>query len=337
MDNFRRLMRGGDSGTLIVPGNPDESLLLKKLSGTAEGQRMPINRPAWTVEQIGLVRTWILEGGKFDGLDPEQPMIAMARRSVIESLSSEQINQRRGALLLERWKLALVDQPYQHGQTPLFDWIAGDQVDPQQIEQWIKMAEQEYQRRKTAVGIESQNAFAQGRIALFIPGSNYDYSEFAKMLSRRESSGVVRGYWDQSLDGPFIVLAATMSPAEVQQHLPQWVGAALVANLAPGLPAWFCDSVSLALDEGRRGRPRAASPDWTGAPPDIAQRWLDGRLDAQLKETVEQTAALAWRKERALLKEILKQLQSGHRLESLLQTRSGGSVVDFVSALLRSG
>jgi hypothetical protein len=44
---------------------------------------------------------------------------------------------------------------------------------------------------------------------------------------------------------------------------------------------------------------------------------------------------MAWRKQRGPLKEILQQLQSGQRLESLLQSRAGGSVADFVTALLQ--
>jgi mono/diheme cytochrome c family protein len=335
LDNFSRLLRGGDSGGLIVPGRPEDSLLIKKLTGMADGQQMPINRPKWTDEQIEWVRTWIREGARFDGLDPEQSVVELARRSAIESLSAEEINQRRSVLLLQHWKLALVDQPYQQGQTEHFDWIAGAKVDLPQIEQWVKLAEQEYRRREAALGIQPDNAFAKGRIALLIPESNYDYSEVAKMLSRREAGGRVRGYWDQSLEGPYLVVAASLSEAEVQEHLPLWIGSAMVANLAPGLPTWFCDSVAVALDEGRRGRPRAAPPAWSGAPSEVAQRWLEGRLEAQLQDAVHHTAAMAWRKQRGPLKEILQQLQSGQRLESLLQSRAGGSVADFVTALLQ--
>lgn len=336
LENFNRMLRGGDTGALVVPGNPDESLLIKKLKGTADGQQMPINRPKWSDEQIQLVSTWIREGARFDALDPEQSVIDLAQRSVIESLTPEQMNQKREELLLKNWKLAMVDQPFQQGQSEHFLWIAGDKVDAKRIEQWIKIAEQEYTQRQATLAIEPTNAYSQGRIALFVPGSNYDYTEFAKMLRRREVAGTERGYWSQTIEGPYIVLSPSLNDEQISEQLPQWIGAAMVANLAPSLPAWFCESVALTLGENRRGRPRPGTGTaWTGASAENVQRWMEGRLDAGTKEAFDQAAAATWKKQRQQLKEILKQVQSGQRLESLLQARSGGTVAAFVTVLLQ--
>lgn len=336
LENFTRILQGGDSGTMIVPGNPDDSLLIKKLKGTADGQQMPINRPKWSAEQIELVSTWIREGARFDGLDPAQSVVDLAQRSAIRSLTAEQLAQRRADLLLKNWKLALVDQPYQQGESEHFAWIAGDKVDAKRIEQWIRIAEQEYKQRQSSLGIEPSNTYSQGRIALFVPGSNYDYTEFAKMLSRREVTGSVRGYWDQTIEGPYMVLSPAISDEEVSDLLPQWIGAAMVANLAPSLPAWFCESVSLALEDSRSGRPRTGSGTaWAGPPPGSIPRWMEGRLDMNTKAALDRAAAATWKKQRPQLKEILKQLQTGQQLESLLQARSGGTVAEFVGLLLQ--
>lgn len=335
VENYSRLMRGGDSGAIVVAGNPGESLLIKKLKGTADGQQMPINRPKWTTEQIELISTWIREGARFDALDPNQSVVSLAQRAAIQGMSAEQLQQRRADLLIKNWKLALVDQPYQKGESDHFAWIAGDKVDAKRIEQWVKIAEQEFRQRQEGLAVAADNPFAQGRIALFIPGSNYDYTEFAKMLSRRDATGSQRGYWDQSLEGPYIVLSASMTDEQVDENLPQWVGSAMVANIAPSLPSWFCDSVAMALQEDRRGRGRPTSPPPANTAADIVQRWLEGRLDPASKQLVDQTAAAAWKKQRQELKKILAELQSGQPLESLLQARSGGTVTDFVKELLQ--
>ncbi len=336
LENFTRVLRGGDSGAMIVPGKPEESLLIKKLQGTADGQQMPINRPKWSAEQIELVSTWIREGARFDGLDPAQSVVDLAQRSTIQNLTAEQLEQRRADLLIKNWKLALVDQPYQQGQSEHFAWIAGDKVDAKRIEQWIKIAEQEYKQRQVTLAIEPTNSYSQGRIALFVPGSNYDYTEFAKMLSRREVTSSVRGYWDQTIEGPYVVLSPSISDQEVSEQLPQWIGATMVANLAPSLPPWFCESVALALEENRGGRPRAGSGTaWAGPPPGSVQRWMEGRLDQSTKAALDRAAAATWKKQRPQLKEILKQLQAGQQLESLLQARTGGTVAEFVTVLLQ--
>jgi len=65
------------------------------------------------------------------------------------------------------------------------------------------------------------------------------------------------------------------------------------------------------------------------------QRWLEGRLDPNNKQLLDQAASLAWKKQRQMLKSILEELQAGKPLESILKARSGGSVADFVAALLQ--
>jgi hypothetical protein len=52
-------------GKRVLPGDPDASSLVKKLADTvpaALGQKMPLNYPALTQEEIDLVRQWITEG-----------------------------------------------------------------------------------------------------------------------------------------------------------------------------------------------------------------------------------------------------------------------------------
>lgn len=52
-------------GKRVLPGDPDDSMLVKKLADTVPasiGQKMPLNYAALTQEEIELVRTWIAEG-----------------------------------------------------------------------------------------------------------------------------------------------------------------------------------------------------------------------------------------------------------------------------------
>lgn len=52
-------------GKRVLPGDPDNSTLVKKLADTVPaslGQKMPLNYPALTAEEIALVRQWISEG-----------------------------------------------------------------------------------------------------------------------------------------------------------------------------------------------------------------------------------------------------------------------------------
>lgn len=51
---------------LVAPGNPDDSYLVMKLEGDPRimGQRMPMNMPPLSSEEIGVVREWIAAGAE---------------------------------------------------------------------------------------------------------------------------------------------------------------------------------------------------------------------------------------------------------------------------------
>ncbi len=61
-DSYQAVMGTGDSAPVVIPGDPDESVLVQRLEGT-EGALMP---PAgkWPDSQIQLVRDWIAAGAQ---------------------------------------------------------------------------------------------------------------------------------------------------------------------------------------------------------------------------------------------------------------------------------
>ena len=63
LDTAAGLKLGGDSGSPVSPGNPNDSLLIDVLTGEA-GYRMPPANEGTPLaqEEIGLVRQWIAEG-----------------------------------------------------------------------------------------------------------------------------------------------------------------------------------------------------------------------------------------------------------------------------------
>ena len=66
------LRQGGISSgrSIVIPGDPDGSVIVKKLEGTyARGARMPKDLVQLSREEIGLIRRWIAEGAR--GADDE--------------------------------------------------------------------------------------------------------------------------------------------------------------------------------------------------------------------------------------------------------------------------
>ena len=62
LSTYTSLMIGGNSGAVVTPGDGSGSRLVKKLRGTASGDRMPLGGVYWNDTNINLIETWINEG-----------------------------------------------------------------------------------------------------------------------------------------------------------------------------------------------------------------------------------------------------------------------------------
>ena len=73
LDQKEAAFRGGDSGAVILPGNAAESLLIRRITGSEPGLRMP---PTGVLpsREIELLRTWIDQGADWpDDAPAEEP------------------------------------------------------------------------------------------------------------------------------------------------------------------------------------------------------------------------------------------------------------------------
>ena len=67
MTDFAKLLKGGEEGSAVIPGKPDESNLLKLIVPDAAGKaEMPQKTDPLHATQIALVKRWIAEGAKDD-------------------------------------------------------------------------------------------------------------------------------------------------------------------------------------------------------------------------------------------------------------------------------
>ena len=60
LSRLQHLLKGGESGPAVVPGKPDESLLMEMISG--EEPSMPEGGDPLTKQQIVVLRKWIADG-----------------------------------------------------------------------------------------------------------------------------------------------------------------------------------------------------------------------------------------------------------------------------------
>lgn len=71
LDTASLMATGGESGPAVIAGKSADSLLVRRISSTEEGERMPPEGEHLKPEQIQAIKTWIDSGGK--GPDNEVP------------------------------------------------------------------------------------------------------------------------------------------------------------------------------------------------------------------------------------------------------------------------
>lgn len=67
---YASVMAGGNLGRLVVPGDPEASLLLHFVDGRrGEQRRMPMGGQPLTPAEIGVIKRWIAEGARDDRVE----------------------------------------------------------------------------------------------------------------------------------------------------------------------------------------------------------------------------------------------------------------------------
>ena len=118
--------RGGTSRRLLVPGDAENSILVKRIEGRLL-PRMPLDRPPLRDDEIKLIRRWIDDGAKGDARTAEERELAMHGVKIQRDgqtlflscrapkdlqnmgIRVKIIDERTGAVLLQDWPVSEFD------------------------------------------------------------------------------------------------------------------------------------------------------------------------------------------------------------------------------------
>jgi mono/diheme cytochrome c family protein len=234
------LMRGGDRGPPIAPGKPAESLLVKKLRGTADGARMPRNAPPLDEATIAKIEKWIAEGARFDGPNPAQPIFEVAALAKAQRQTHEQLSADRAKLADENWRLGMTNTPASKSESANF-LVLGN-VGENTLADIAKRAEAQAPKVGKIFNAPADQALVKGRVSLFVFGERYDYGEFGKMVEKRDLPPSWRGHYKYSIvDAYGAVLVPKAGNYDLDALIAQQLAAVYVASLGRGVPHWFAE------------------------------------------------------------------------------------------------
>ncbi|MCE9527035.1 MAG: hypothetical protein K8R36_13375, partial [Planctomycetales bacterium] len=284
---FEGLLKGGDSGSPIQSGKGADSFLIKKLRGMAsQGQRMPLNLDPLKDDVIAKIEKWIDEGATFDGGDAKQPVVEVAALAKARSSTHEQLSADRAKLAGDNWRLGMSDIGADKFETENF-LVLGN-VGPNTVKQIGEGAEAIAPKVGEMLKATSGQPLIKGKMTLFVFRERYDYSEFGKMVERREIPGMWRGHFKFSIvDAYAAVIPPKADDYHLQTLIAQQLAGCYVASLGKGgTPMWFSQGagrvVASRLDGGD---PRVVA--WDDAIPEIVSglpspdAFLTGKLDPE--------------------------------------------------------
>jgi len=246
LETFAELLMGGESGPLLVPGKPAESLIVKKLRGTA-GERMPLDQAPLSEDVIAKFEKWIAEGAKFDGSDAMQPLADLVAWVHVQTLSHEQLSKERAQLAAKNWRLTLPDAPAEKGALETKNFVLYGNVGEEALTNVSHIAEDQAAKLLKQFKASADEPFVKGRLTIYVFRKRYDYGEIGTMVEKRDIPTNWRGHWRFA---PPDAYACVLQPGHGEYLLPalvtQQIAGAYLASQGH-LPRWFVEGSARAL------------------------------------------------------------------------------------------
>ncbi|MEC7599489.1 MAG: c-type cytochrome domain-containing protein, partial [Planctomycetota bacterium] len=242
LSTFRQIIRGGDTGQMIVPGKPAESLLVKKLKGEA-GTRMPAGRPPLSSEVIAKIEKWISEGATFDDDNDREDIKPIYELAKAKNSSHEELMAERLVSSQQNWKLFMPGTPANKVETD--DFVIYGDMSEAVLKGYVKVADKVLPKIRRTFLSRSGPA-VKGRVTLYLFKQRYDYSEFGKMVERRDIPREWKGHFRYDVINAYgaIILPKNEDEYSEDAIFAQQITGLMVASMGKKTPTWFAEGAA---------------------------------------------------------------------------------------------
>lgn len=237
---FNLMTRGGDNGEIFRASQGEESLLVKKLRGTAGGQQMPAGGQPLSEDQIRMVSTWIDQGARFDGGNPDANVRDVVARAMSAKATHEELAQQRRARAIANWELIMDGKsPFVHESDNVTVLVLEE---GQQPERFSKVVESVMDKIASQLRIPAKEPFVKGKIVAYLFATRYDYGEFGKMVERRDIPREWTNHWGNNQVDAYLVFQIESDDFDgFRPILAKNLAAAHAKGLASDMPDWFAN------------------------------------------------------------------------------------------------
>ncbi|MCA9113625.1 MAG: hypothetical protein KDA79_00965, partial [Planctomycetaceae bacterium] len=256
IQTFEKMMIGGDSGRVVIPGNLDASRMWD-LVGKQDPIKMPQGQGLITRKNWNDLQTWIKEGAKFDGDDPKTELTSLVpsedelKMARFEKLTPEEFAQLRRDRSDEQWKKVLSrENPRIVESADFFVYgnVSGDRLEE------IDVLAREHAKSLRSMFSEKSDRLWKGKLTIFVMKDRFGYEEFNQVINGRRAPRDMAGHAivTPTFEDAYVVVQDTgdTSTADtpglkalLTDHL---TGAFLMRN-GTKLPDWIVRGTGLAL------------------------------------------------------------------------------------------
>lgn len=244
LETFDGWLRGGDTGPMLAPGSPMDSLLVQKLLGTAGGDRMPRNRDPLPDEEIEKIKKWIEEGALFDGQAGSQDIRIVYGQAKAAKSTHEELMAERVELAETKWELGLPNVSHETIETENF--LVMGNADREMMQQVADRAEALAPAVVRMFRGNAREPFVKGRMTLYVFRGRYDYSEFGTMVEKRQLPAEWVAHTRYDIIDQY---AALLPPRENFESfdgpLVQQLASGYLAAMGGSVPKWFSDGAGI--------------------------------------------------------------------------------------------
>lgn len=256
VETFEKLMIGGESGQVIVPGKPEESRLWRLVNADEEPV-MPQGQALITRKNHTDLRTWIQEGAKFDGGDARKliaefvPTEEQLRAEALGKLTPEEFRKHRLERTKSQWKRTLPNEEAKSLETEEF--LVYGNVSDARLQQVADWAEEQAKSLRTTFS-SKESPLWKGRLAILVFKERFGYEEFNRTIHSREAPREVVGhsYVTPGDDDALIALedigdAVSATSPGLKASLAAHMTGAFLERGSGSLPDWLVRGTGLAL------------------------------------------------------------------------------------------
>lgn len=256
LTSFESLMKGGQSGAVVLRDNWEESRLWK-LVGEQDPIKMPQGQARITRKNWNDLRTWLEEGAHFDGSNPKAPLRGLVpseeeRRSAeLAKIPADELAQRRKAKALADWKKANPRTEFTQVETDEV-LLLGD-VGESRLKEIGSWSDKQIELLRETFGVKSV-PLIKGRLTVFVYKGRFEFEEFPRTIESRELPPEICGYArvTPNLDTAYVCLQdvgddASDSAPGLRASLIDHLSAAYLQSGAKALPEWLVRGAGLAL------------------------------------------------------------------------------------------